>query len=165
MMMRFILPLALPGMLLLLGCSDAARQSAAQPPAAVSDPAAVYANPAGIDRSGFDTGVRPQDDFFEWVNGGWVERTAIPPDRTWWGVVPELRAASEERQRAIIEEMAARDDLPPGSVAAKVGAFFASLTEQRLVEVRDWVGPARFSVRFPAPHQRALLESPPPNPS
>jgi len=30
--------------------------------------------------------------------------------------------------------------------------------EARLAELREWVGPARFSVRFPAPHQRALLE-------
>lgn len=134
MMMRFILPLALPGMLLLLGCSDAARQSAAQPPAAVSDPAAVYANPAGIDRSGFDTGVRPQDDFFEWVNGGWIAHTAIPPDRSWWGVVPELRAENEARQRTIIEEMGARRDPDAGTVEAKIGAFFDSLNDRQLVE-------------------------------
>ena len=93
-----------------------------------------YANASGIDRSGFDATVRPQDDFFAWVNGGWIAATAIPPDRTWWGVVPELRAESEARQRAIIEEMAARSDLGPDSVAHKIGAFFASLTDQSLVE-------------------------------
>lgn len=132
-MMRFVPPLVLSVTLLVGACSGTSTVAPAAP-AAAAPTASPYANATGIDRGGFDTGVRPQDDFFAWVNGGWVERTAIPPDRTWWGVVPELRAASEERQRAIIEEMAARDDLPPGSVAAKVGAFFASLTEQRLVE-------------------------------
>ena len=29
--------------------------------------------------------------------------------------------------------------------------------QRRLDEVREWVGPARFSVRFPAPYQRSLL--------
>ena len=96
--------------------------------------ASPYANASGIDRGGFDDKVRPQDDFFDYVNGGWIAATAIPPDRAWWGVVPELRAESEARQRAIIEEMAARSDLGPDSVARKIGAFFASLTDQSLVE-------------------------------
>jgi putative endopeptidase len=100
-------------------------------PAAALSP---YANASGIDRGGFDDTVRPQDDFFDYVNGGWIAATEIPPDRAWWGVVPELRAESEARQRAIIEEMAARSDLGPDSVARKIGAFFASLTDQSLVE-------------------------------
>ena len=70
------------------------------------------------------------------VNGAWLERTEVPPDRSWWGVPPELRALSEERQRAIIAEMASRTDLGPDSVARKIGAFFASLTDQSLVEVK-----------------------------
>ena len=33
---------------------------------------------SGIDRSNFDPSVRPQDDFFQYVNGGWLARTQIP---------------------------------------------------------------------------------------
>jgi predicted metalloendopeptidase len=124
----------------LAACSGVAGDSApvaAQPVGAApvaAAPASPYANASGIDRSGFDERVRPQDDFFRYVNGAWLERTEVPPDRSWWGVPPELRALSEERQRAIIAEMASRTDLGTDSVARKIGAFFASLTDQSLVE-------------------------------
>ncbi|MFM7783405.1 MAG: M13 family metallopeptidase [Gammaproteobacteria bacterium] len=134
--------LALALALALAGCGKEADAPAAPLAEAAAVPAtapvaeahAPYANPMGIDRSGFDETVRPQDDFFRYVNGGWLARTDIPADRTWWGVAPELRALSEERQRTIIEEMAARADLGEGSVARKVGDFFASLSNQSLVE-------------------------------
>lgn len=111
-----------------------AREQAAGTGVVAADSAGLYANPAGIDRSGFDLDVRPQDDFFRYVNGGWLARTEIPADRTWWGVAPELRAESEKQQRSIIEEMAARTDLAPDSVEQKIGALFASLTDQSLVQ-------------------------------
>jgi hypothetical protein len=36
----------------------------------------------GIDVAGMDRAVRPQDDFFRFVNGAWADRTQIPPDMT-----------------------------------------------------------------------------------
>ena len=33
---------------------------------------------SGIDFAGMDTTVRPQDDFFTYANGHWVETTEIP---------------------------------------------------------------------------------------
>ena len=32
----------------------------------------------GVDEAGMDPSVRPQDDFFRFVNGTWLDRTAIP---------------------------------------------------------------------------------------
>lgn len=117
-----------------IGGGGAPGAQAAGTDAAVPAASSVYATPDGIDRSGFDAGVRPQDDFFRHVNGKWLERATIPADRGWWGVLPELRAESEARQRGIIEEMARRQDLPADSVARKIGAFYGSLTDQSLVE-------------------------------
>ncbi|HMV71175.1 MAG TPA: M13 family metallopeptidase [Pseudomonadales bacterium] len=133
-MTRFASSVVLSVALLLTGCSETGRRASVPPTPAIADAALLYANATGIDRSGFDENVRPQDDFFAWVNGGWAARTQIPPDRTWWGVVPELRAESEERQRLIIEEMGARNDPDNASVATQIGAFFTSLTDQALVE-------------------------------
>jgi len=120
---------AASAVVLLLGCGE---PDAPAPRAAA--PASPYASASGIDRSGFDESVRPQDDFFRYVNGGWIARTEIPPDRAWWGVPPELRALSEERQRSIIEEMAGRSDLGQNSIERKIGDFFSSLTDTALVE-------------------------------
>ena len=133
-MTRFVSSVVLSIALLLTGCSETVQRASVPPAPGIADAALLYANATGIDRSGFDANVRPQDDFFAWVNGGWVAHTQIPPDRTWWGVVPELRAESEERQRLIIKGMGARNDRDNTSVATQIGAFFTSLTDQALVE-------------------------------
>ena len=36
---------------------------------------------SGLDPSQFDKSVRPQDDLFRYVNGGWLAKTEIPADR------------------------------------------------------------------------------------
>ena len=36
----------------------------------------------GVDSANFDRAVRPQDDFFRFVNGGWLARSEIPADRS-----------------------------------------------------------------------------------
>ncbi|MGK2925944.1 MAG: peptidase, partial [Lysobacterales bacterium] len=55
---------------------------------------------SGIDMSGFDTTVRPQDDFFEYVNGKWVAETPFPGDRARWGTFDKLRENAQEDVRA-----------------------------------------------------------------
>ena len=39
----------------------------------------------GLDLSAMDTLVRPQDDFYNYVNGGWMKTAKIPADKTSWG--------------------------------------------------------------------------------
>src|SRR5690625_203520 len=38
-----------------------------------------------------DTDVRPQDDFYNFVNGNWMKTAEIPSDRARWGSFDELR--------------------------------------------------------------------------
>ena len=68
--------------------------------------AAEPACKSGIDKSHFDTAVRPQDDLFRWVNGKWLAEAEIPADRSSDGAFYELRDLSEKRVRAIIEDAA-----------------------------------------------------------
>jgi predicted metalloendopeptidase len=79
----------------------------------------------GIDVAGMDLSVRPQDDFFHYVNGKWVDDTAIPPDQSTYGTFAILRDRSQEAVRAIIEEEA-RTKAAAGSNAQKVGDYFKS---------------------------------------
>ena len=44
----------------------------------------------GIVVENMDTSVRPNDDFFRYVNGSWLDKTEIPADRTSWGSFHEL---------------------------------------------------------------------------
>jgi predicted metalloendopeptidase len=91
---------------------------------------------SGIDKSGFDESVRPQDDFHLHVNGGWLKRTEIPADKTSWGSFVMLREEADAHSRAIIEELANKQDLQPGSEPKKVGDLFASLMDSTRIEQR-----------------------------
>ncbi|HEX2190713.1 MAG TPA: M13-type metalloendopeptidase [Longimicrobiaceae bacterium] len=121
---------------LLAGGTAATLGAQAGPPSA---PSAQPAQPThygswGIDLSGMDRGVRPQDDFFRFVNGKWLERTAIPGDRSNYGSFSELADGSEAALRAIIEEAAAEKDAPAGSDRQKVGDYYLSYMDSARVE-------------------------------
>lgn len=45
----------------------------------------------GINISYMDTTVRPQDDFYNFVNGNWMKNTEVPSDRGRWGSFDQLR--------------------------------------------------------------------------
>src|SRR5690242_5192532 len=87
----------------------------------------------GIDTTNFDRSVRPQDDLFRFVNGGWIKRTPIPGDAPRWGTFDELDERSREAMRAILED-AARSNAPAGSEERKVGDFYASFLDSARVE-------------------------------
>ncbi len=79
---------------------------------------------------GVDPSVRPQDDFFRHVNGGWIARTEIPPDRPMYGSFYQLRDKSEANLRAIIEENSKNAGAAEGSEARKIGDFYKSFMDE-----------------------------------
>src|SRR6476660_5421797 len=81
---------------------------------------------SGVDLGNIDTSVRPQDDFFRYVNGGWLARTPIPADKASYSAFVELADKAEADVRAIIETSAADPRRTPGSVAQQVGDLYTS---------------------------------------
>mgnify|MGYP003349807499 FL=1 len=75
---------------------------------------------SGIIQGNFKSSVRPQDDLYRHVNGGWLDTAEIPSDRAADGAFYHLRDESEKNVRAIIEERAAQGG-QPGSNAQKIG--------------------------------------------
>ena len=55
-------------------------------------------------RPGMNPDIRPQDDLFGHVNGGWLDSTEIPSDRSAWGAFTALAEEAEHRVKAIIED-------------------------------------------------------------
>ncbi len=88
----------------------------------------------GVDTRNMDTSVRPQDDFFRYVNGMWLKNTPIPADRPMYGAFVELRDRSEEALRTIIEEAAATPNRQAGSDLQKVGDFYQSFMDEARIE-------------------------------
>ncbi len=84
---------------------------------------------SGIDLDALDPATRPQDDLYRHVNGKWLATHEIPADRAIDGSFLTLRDLSEERVRAIIEDLAASSDTQPGSTAAKIGDLFSSFMD------------------------------------
>src|SRR5690349_11528551 len=70
---------------------------------------------SGVDLANMDRSVRPQDDFFRYVNGTWLKNTEIPADKARYGAFTKLRDDSEARLRAIIEESAAKPNKQAGT--------------------------------------------------
>jgi putative endopeptidase len=60
-----------------------------------------------LDLSSIDTSVRPQDDFFRFVNGNWLKNTVIPPSESVWGsfVIVDEKATSD--LHSLLEKLAA----------------------------------------------------------
>nr|MBP8085086.1 M13 family peptidase [Cloacibacterium sp.] len=58
--------------------------------------ASSFAQDKGLELQHMDTSVRPQDDFFNYVNGNWVKTAVIPSDKGSWGSFNELREKTDE---------------------------------------------------------------------
>jgi endothelin-converting enzyme/putative endopeptidase len=106
-------------------------------------PAATESNLlSGVDMSHVDDSVRPQDDFFSYVNGGWINATEIPADKIRIGAFMDLRESADEDVRTIIEEVSQAEDLLDGSDEQKVADLFRSYTDvEKLNELG--VGPLK----------------------
>jgi putative endopeptidase len=83
---------------------------------------------SGLDRSGFDPAVKPQDDLFSAANGAWLSKTAIPPDKAEYGTWIVLRDSSDKRVRAIVAELAAKPQ-HARSIEYKLATFFSAYTD------------------------------------
>lgn len=76
-----------------------------------------------MDLAGFDRSVRPQNDLFRFVNGGWLSATGMPPDRARIGEFDVLTERAEADVRVIAEEFDAAPDRP-GSGDQKVADLY-----------------------------------------
>ena len=85
---------------------------------------------SGLDSTTFDKSVRPQDDLFRHVNGGWLTKTEIPSDRPVYGTFIQLDEKAEANLYALIEELAGNKDKKPGSTAQQVGDFYAGFMDE-----------------------------------
>ncbi|OJH37857.1 M13 family metallopeptidase [Cystobacter ferrugineus] len=136
--MKFLRHAWAPGTLgacLLLGCAASTRSTApAETPSAPQAEAKSPTLSLGVETKHFDTSVRPQDDFFRYVNGTWLKTTKIPADKGRYGSFIELRDKSEEALRTLIEESAAVQSPASGSDTQKVADVYKSFMDTERIE-------------------------------
>lgn len=114
----------------LAGCGDKNTTTETKTVAA----APVAALSSGIETANFDTAVRPQDDFYNYVNGTWMAKTEIPADKSNYGSFTALYEESQAAMKTIIEQAAAKQFLVAGSDEQKLGDFYKSYMNEALVE-------------------------------
>ena len=87
----------------------------------------------GLDTPGMDAAVKPGDDFFKYVNGGWDAHTKIPADKSGYGVDFVMSDAAEQHVRGILEADPAAPDGPDGpKIHAAYLAFMDAAKAQAL---------------------------------
>ncbi|MDA1093798.1 MAG: hypothetical protein O3A25_11105 [Acidobacteria bacterium] len=91
---------------------------------------------SGLDLTAFDQTVRPQDDLFRHVNGGWLKATDIPADKSSYGAFDILFDKAQADLQAIVEESARDTTKAPGSEAQKIGDFYESFMNEALAAKR-----------------------------
>lgn len=83
----------------------------------------------GFDIAGMDQNVKPGDDYYAYANGTWAKSTAIPADRSNYGMFAVLDDLSKSRTREVLDE--AKND--PNS---RMGRAYASYLDEAAVEAR-----------------------------
>jgi predicted metalloendopeptidase len=102
--------------------------------ACASNPPNPPVRSSGIEKQYFDTSVRPQDDFYRYVNGKWLASTEIPADKAVWG---SFTKADDDAQFALrdIIETAQRENNPDADPdTRKIVALYASFMNESLLE-------------------------------
>ena len=77
----------------------------------------------GLDLSAMDTSVRPQDDFYNFVNGGWMKTNKIPADKPSWGTFYMLREETDEQCLTILDNLL-KEQYPAGSEGEKIQILY-----------------------------------------
>jgi putative endopeptidase len=132
--MNYKLTITLAAIIGLYGCQQESETQAA--PAMVAAAPAVVELSSGIDKSGFDESVRPQDDFFAYVSGTWVNNTEIPADKARWGTFDALGEQSQKDVRTLVEEVSAAGNVEPGSPTQKIRDFYNAYMDAETVTAR-----------------------------
>jgi putative endopeptidase len=120
----------------LTACSGPSTPSATQGAASAQPAGGAPVAPAvksGVMLDRMDRNVRPQDDFFRFVNGHWLDSVPIPSDKAMAGAPITLDDEAKENIRAIIEDAAQHPDAGDAD-QHKIADLYASFIDEAALE-------------------------------
>ncbi|SFJ66266.1 endothelin-converting enzyme [Sphingomonas sp. NFR04] len=100
---------------------------------------------AGLDLSALDLATPPGDDFWRYANGGWAQRTPVPPGSDAVGVSVDARRNVDAQVHAMLDALAVHPERE-GKVGGVVGALHASWLAEQQVDARG-LAPAHMVLR------------------
>ena len=95
---------------------------------------AAGAGMSGISKANMDAAVRPQDDFYQHINGSWLKNTVIPADKPGWNAFAALDDEVKPQLRGLIEDMAKTGTPVAGSKEQKVVDLYASYMDTATID-------------------------------
>jgi putative endopeptidase len=106
-----------------------------RPAVAADEPAAeTPTGPAsGVHLDALDRATRPQDDFYQFANGGWLDRTEIPEIYSGYTVYHQVYEEAERALHQIVEAAAAKPG-EPGSESQQVGDIYRSWMDEEAID-------------------------------
>ena len=90
----------------------------------------------GVDLSSRDLSIKPGDNFFRYVNGNWLKTATIPADRASIGGFVELQILSEQRLRAIVDDLHKRPRARLNANERKLRDFYDSFLDTAAIEAK-----------------------------
>ena len=90
-----------------------------------------------FDRANLDTSVAACQDFYQFANGGWLQRAKIPGDYPTYGAFDQLFDQNQELLRTILDSSVVRvksGQYKPGTGEWKVGAFYSTCMDTVAIE-------------------------------
>lgn len=82
----------------------------------------------GINIDLMDKSQKPQDDFYNYVNGTWMKKVEIPSDRVRWGSFDELREKTDLKALEILKK-SMNENHSKGTDGQKIKDLYASIMD------------------------------------
>ncbi|SEF65971.1 putative endopeptidase [Halpernia humi] len=79
----------------------------------------------GLSLADMDKSVRPQDDFYDYVNGTWMKTAKIPSDKTSWGSFNKLAEDTDNHSMTILNSLLT-EKFAPNSEGQKIQDLYAT---------------------------------------
>ena len=119
--------LAFVGMIALNSCATKTATPSETPATSVETPKEITKETPekGLDLSTFDKSVRPQDDFYNFVNGTWMKTAKIPADKSTWGSFNKLAEDTDNNSMTILNSLL-NDKFAAGSEGKKIQDLYAT---------------------------------------
>jgi len=92
-------------------------------------------DPPAFDVSNMDNSVKPEEDFYTYAIGGWLQKNPIPPEFSRWGSFNELGEQNNDALRVVAEKASkTKTDPKLAPEVQKVGDYFASGMDEKAIE-------------------------------
>ena len=81
-------------------------------------------NISAFDIDNMDRSIRPGDDFYRYVNGGWIDRNPVPSDKTKYNEFKVVEDITVEQVRRLVEQASNNTSAKDSSLDWKIGQFY-----------------------------------------